>query len=127
VRPWGPVHPTQLYESAFLFYLSFALTIIDRGKKFEGQTLASYGLIYALFRFIVEFWRGDVPRYNHLTVAQWTSVVLFPLCWWWLTRQRKRWAMAKREEILAQVEQLKRQQAGGSKSQPAKARKKRAK
>jgi phosphatidylglycerol:prolipoprotein diacylglycerol transferase len=125
--PLGPVHPTQLYEAAFLFYFSFALMIIDRGKKFEGQTVASYGLIYALFRFIVEFWRGDVPRYNSLTASQWLSIVIFGACWWWLTRQRKRWAMAKREEILVQVEQLKRQQAGELKSQPAKGRKKRPK
>lgn len=104
--PVGPVHPTQLYEAFFLFYFSFALTIIDRGKKFQGQTLASYGMIYALFRFFVEFWRGDVPRYNHLTVSQWIAIFFFGLCWWWLTRKRTIWARAQGEAIRAEIHRL---------------------
>jgi len=108
--PTGPVHPTQLYEAAFLLYLCVALLFIDRTKKFQGQTLASYGLLYSLFRFTIEYWRGDVPRYSSLTVAQWTSIAIFFASWWWLTRQRKRWAAARRAALLGEVEKLKARQ-----------------
>ena len=101
---FGPLHPTQLYESVFLFYLCFALMLIDSMKKFRGQTFASYGLLYSLFRFTIEFWRGDVPRVLlQLTVAQWSSLLIFGVSWWWLTRQRKRWAVAKRAEAIARL------------------------
>lgn len=107
--PIGPVHPTQLYEAAFLFYLCVALIFIDATKKFQGQTLASYGLLYSMFRFCVEFWRGDVPRFSNLTVAQWFSLLIFFTSWWWLTRQRKRWAAARRAALMSEVEKLKAQ------------------
>lgn len=105
--PVGAVHPTQLYEAAFLFYLCVSLMFIDRTKKFNGQTFASYGLLYSLFRFIVEFWRGDVPRMEGLTIAQWISIAIFLGCWWWLTRKRKQWAASRVAQIRAEAEKLK--------------------
>lgn len=113
VAAWGPdapvgaVHPTQLYEAAFLFYLCVSLMLIDRTKRFEGQTFASYALLYSLFRFIVEFWRGDVPRMEGLTIAQWISIVIFLASWWWLARKRKQWAATRRDQLLDEVEKLK--------------------
>ena len=107
--PIGPVHPTQLYEAAFLFYLCAALIFIDWSKKFQGQTLASYGLLYSIFRFIIEFWRGDVPRHVHLTVAQWISLMIFTVSWWWLTQRRKACAAARRAALLSEVQKLKEQ------------------
>lgn len=101
--PYGPVHPTQLYEAAFLFYFCVALIFIDRLKKFQGQTFSTYAMIYSMFRFTVEFWRGDVPRFSHLTSAQWLSLFIFFVAWWWLARNRKLWALARRAERLSQI------------------------
>lgn len=48
------IHPTQLYESLFLFMLFFALKIVPTQLKFS-----MYCLGYGLFRFFVEFIRAD--------------------------------------------------------------------
>lgn len=56
------LHATQLYEAAFLFVQMFLLHAIYKKRKFEGQVAASYLMIYAIGRFIVEFFRGDEIR-----------------------------------------------------------------
>jgi phosphatidylglycerol:prolipoprotein diacylglycerol transferase len=57
-----PLHPTQLYESvaeainfAFLYWLC-------KRKKFEGQVMALFMIIYGIERFVFEFFRGDPGR-----------------------------------------------------------------
>ena len=37
------------------------LVYLHRKKKFDGQVLIAYGIIYAIFRFLIEFVRDD-PR-----------------------------------------------------------------
>jgi phosphatidylglycerol:prolipoprotein diacylglycerol transferase len=56
-----PVHPTQLYSAAFLVILSAILVFIGSRSAFKGQVIASYGILYGVFRFFIEFLRGD-PR-----------------------------------------------------------------
>jgi phosphatidylglycerol:prolipoprotein diacylglycerol transferase len=56
-----PVHPTQLYSAAFLVLLSAILVFIGTRSAFRGQVIATYGILYGVFRFFVEFFRGD-PR-----------------------------------------------------------------
>ena len=56
-----PLHPTQLYEALFLAALfAFVYWLYPR-RRFPGQVLCTYGILYAGFRFLVEFLRGD-PR-----------------------------------------------------------------
>ncbi len=52
-----PVLPTQLYEALFEFIL-FALMMILY-KRFKNHLLEAYCFTYGVFRFILEFWRGD--------------------------------------------------------------------
>ena len=56
-----PVHPTQLYSAAFLTLLSAILVFIGSRSAFRGQVIATYGILYGIFRFFIEFFRGD-PR-----------------------------------------------------------------
>ena len=51
------VLPTQLFEAAFEFIL-FTFMVIFR-KKIKGHELELYLFVYAIFRFIIEFYRGD--------------------------------------------------------------------
>ncbi len=51
------IHPTQLYSSAFNFLLFPALIWIDKHKKVYGQTFWTWIVVYALFRFSIEFIR----------------------------------------------------------------------
>ena len=80
-----PLHPTQLYEAgAELLILGFLLLTERRGRPFPGRTFWSYMLLYAVSRFIIEFYRGDsrgdVDFFGSLlSTSQFVSVVLVPL------------------------------------------------
>ena len=76
-----PLHPTQLYEAgAEALILGILLYVERRGRAFEGRTFWLYMLLYAISRFIIEFFRGD-PRGVVLGVStsQFISLVLAPL------------------------------------------------
>ncbi len=55
------LHPTQLYESFFMLLVFAFLSYLHKRKKFDGQVLIAYGVIYGIWRFAVEFVRDD-PR-----------------------------------------------------------------
>ena len=57
-----PLHPVQLYESAFCFALFAFLVWLYRRKRFDGQVILAYALLYAAGRFVIEYFRGDVDR-----------------------------------------------------------------
>jgi len=52
------VYPTQLFESFFLFFLTFVLFMLVYKKKFR-YTMSVYMIGYGTFRFLNEFLRGD--------------------------------------------------------------------
>ena len=54
----NPVYPTQLFEAAFLIILSFILFLIAY-KKEKTITMPIYLISYGVFRFLIEFIRGD--------------------------------------------------------------------
>lgn len=57
-----PIHPTQLYESLFLFGLMATLWTLKARKKFEGQVFLLYLIAYAAGRSMIELFRGDIER-----------------------------------------------------------------
>ena len=76
-----PLHPTQLYEAgAELLILGFLLATERRGRAFAGRTFWLYMVLYAISRFIIEFYRGD-PRGMVLgfSTSQFISLILGPL------------------------------------------------
>jgi phosphatidylglycerol:prolipoprotein diacylglycerol transferase len=54
------------------------LLIVFRHRRFYGQVILTYALLYALARFIIEFWRDD-PRGEifGLSTSQFIAIVLF--------------------------------------------------
>jgi prolipoprotein diacylglyceryltransferase len=72
----GPMHPSMLYEIGF-HLAAFAL-IIRRGPLLpvRGDTLKAYLLAYGVFRFSIEFIRGNEVQWAGLTGPQ---LVLLPL------------------------------------------------
>ncbi len=64
---YGPGHtdlflyPTQLIESFTMFAVFAFLYWLHKRKRFDGQILIAYGIIYSIFRFLIEFIRDD-PR-----------------------------------------------------------------
>ena len=76
-----PLHPTQLYEAGTeLLILIILLTTERKGRPFPGRTFWLYMLLYAISRFIIEFYRGD-PRgsVGIFSTSQFISIVLAPL------------------------------------------------
>lgn len=55
------LHPTQLYESFAALALFFFLLLIHRRKRFSGQVILFYTVLYSAIRFTIEFFRDD-PR-----------------------------------------------------------------
>ncbi len=55
------LHPTQAYESIAMLVVFGILILIHRKKRFDGQVLIAYGIIYSIVRFTIEFVRDD-PR-----------------------------------------------------------------
>ena len=56
------LHPTQLYEAAFIFSLLIGLSILKSKKKFDGQIFLIYLIAYAAGRGVLELLRGDIER-----------------------------------------------------------------
>lgn len=55
------LHPTQLYESAATLLIFFFLIWLHRRKRFSGQVILFYSVLYGVTRFLIEFVRDD-PR-----------------------------------------------------------------
>ena len=63
LAPLGvPLFPTQLMESGGEFLIFGILTLLWRRRKFDGQLFWLYPIFYAILRFVIEFFRGDVDR-----------------------------------------------------------------
>ena len=56
------LHPVQLYESAVCLLLFLILVWIARRKRFHGEVILAYGFLYAVARFVIEYFRGDADR-----------------------------------------------------------------
>lgn len=69
--------PTQLVESAALIMLSLFLFHVWNRRRFDGQVIWAYAFIYSLLRFAIEFSREDQLIYYGLSIAQWTSLILW--------------------------------------------------
>ena len=57
-----PLHPSQLYSSLGAFLIFILMMLINRYKKFDGQTSASFFIAYPIVRIFVERFRGDYAR-----------------------------------------------------------------
>ena len=75
------LHPTQLYETgAELLILAILLLTERRGRYFAGRTFWFYVALYAVSRFVIEFFRGDERgSLAGLSTSQFISIVLVPI------------------------------------------------
>lgn len=70
------VHPTQLYEAAWLAVLAWLLIRWRRRAVADATVLGRYLVLAAGFRFVLEFIRVNPEVALGLTVAQWMSAGL---------------------------------------------------
>ncbi|MCC7186702.1 MAG: prolipoprotein diacylglyceryl transferase [Acidobacteria bacterium] len=91
-----PLHPTQLYDAgAELLILGLLLLTERKGKPFAGRTFWLYIGLYAISRFIIEYFRGDIQRgtvFGDISTSQFVSLLLVPAALamlWFLRRQQQ--------------------------------------
>jgi prolipoprotein diacylglyceryltransferase len=97
--PWGvrwtpdgmPRHPSFVYEIVFHLAAFAALWWWLRPRvRVEGDLFKLYLLGYALFRFLVEFVRGNEVVWRGLTRSQLFLIPSAALLAWYFARQRLR-------------------------------------
>ena len=89
----APVHlvPTQLIEAISLFVIFLILLQVAKRKQFSGQVVLVYGLLYAIARFTVEFWRDDPRGYVwFLSTSQFIALLVGIICAAFLFYKRRR-------------------------------------
>ena len=77
---WEHRLPVQLIESGFNFLLFVGLLLLFFHRKgCRGKLVRVYLWAYAVFRFLIEFWRDDAVRggFGPLSFSQWVSVCVF--------------------------------------------------
>lgn len=80
--PWGimvngtKVHPTFLYESLGDLAIFVFLFSLRKRKKFDGQLIALYMILYSMIRFFIEGLRTDSLYFGSFRVAQLISIGL---------------------------------------------------
>lgn len=67
------LHPTQLYESFAMLLVFFFLLWLHKRKRFSGQVVLTYALLYSVIRFAIEFVRDD-PRGDVLGLTSLTGL-----------------------------------------------------
>lgn len=86
-----PVYPTQLMESIGELMIFTILVTTRRTKRFHGQILATYLMLYSILRTTVETFRGDeirgrifgsfpsIPRtaWYNISTSQFISIAIF--------------------------------------------------
>lgn len=89
-----PLHPVQLYESVVCLALFALLVRLSRRKRFDGEVILAYTLLYAIARFVLEFFRGDADRGfvfgGLLSTSQFIATILGPIAIpLWIVRRRR--------------------------------------
>ena len=67
------LHPTQLYESFAMLLVFLFLFWLHKRKRFSGQVILAYALLYSVIRFAIEFVRDD-PRGDILGLTTLTGL-----------------------------------------------------
>ena len=71
--------PVPLMESMFLLLLAGVLLVILKNNRHRGTVTAWYLILYAIWRFVIEFFRGDEARgiYGIFSTSQWIGFAIF--------------------------------------------------
>lgn len=93
-----PLHPSFAYEIAF-HLVAFVVLLRWRGRYAQGALFAGYLLAYALFRFCVEFVRGNEIVAWGLTRPQWFLLACAPFAVFTAVRRARRGGFSLATEV----------------------------
>lgn len=83
-----PVVPTQIYEAVYGFLLAgYLYWAAHHFRPFRGAVFIQFYILYSIFRFVIEFYRGDGGRgaLAGVSTSQWIALVILPAAgylWW---------------------------------------------
>lgn len=89
-----PVHATQLYEAiACFFIMLFCFRKYRKGVRFDGENFFWFMLLYAAFRFGVEYLRADDRGLWLGGLLSTSQLISLPLLLWsgWVLWRRQPW------------------------------------
>jgi phosphatidylglycerol:prolipoprotein diacylglycerol transferase len=75
--PWAviaggvPRHPVQLYSALAGYLIFFVLWKKKEYRRYRGEVLLLFLILYSIYRFLVEFFRST----NGFTLAQYASLL----------------------------------------------------
>ncbi len=79
-----PLYPTQLFDIGINLVIVITLLWLEKRKKFDGQLMLVYMVMYAVGRSINEIYRGDVARgfvFNGaLSHSQFIALCILAVC-----------------------------------------------
>lgn len=82
-------YPTQLFSSALGFLLFVLLMFLWKKKKFDGQILLIFIILYSIGRSVVEYFRENLLVFGPVTVSQFVSaLVIIPAVFFYWQRSR---------------------------------------
>jgi phosphatidylglycerol:prolipoprotein diacylglycerol transferase len=94
------LHPTQLYESFGALLIFFFLLWLHRRKRFSGQVILFYAVLYAVMRFTIEIFRddprGDILGLTTLTGLSTSQMLSIIIGLWGLITLILRWRRTSR-------------------------------
>jgi phosphatidylglycerol:prolipoprotein diacylglycerol transferase len=95
------IHPTQLYESFGALLIFFFLLWLHRRKRFNGQVILLYAVLYSVMRFTIEIFRddprGDILGLTTLTGLSTSQMLSIVVGLWGLIVLIRRWRRAADE------------------------------
>lgn len=76
IQGYIEVHPTFLYEAIATFIIFIVLRIMQKKRKYKGQILLWYGILYSIIRFAIEGIRADSLMFFDFRISQILSVLI---------------------------------------------------
>ena len=80
IEGYKEVHPVFLYESFFTFILFIILAKMQNKRKFKGQIVLIYLMMYSFVRFFLEKLRIDSLMFFSVRISSVISVIIFVIC-----------------------------------------------
>ena len=91
INAYTYVHPTFLYESICTMTIFLILLSVSKKRKFKGQILYLYAIMYGVARMVIEGFRTDSLMFANFRVSQMLSVffvIIFGITYFYESRSR---------------------------------------
>lgn len=79
INGYKEVHPVFLYESFFTLFLFVILRVKQKNRKFEGEIVLTYLIMYSFVRIFLENLRTDSLMFFSVRISTLISIIIFAI------------------------------------------------